>query len=184
MTQSSIKLKLTLLLQHCSGPALSLIEDCVMLPPKQGYVQALKKLEKRFGKNHLIARSYIDSVKNGKKISLDDISALCSSRTIWRNVKLFCPNFISPAISIQQERLSASSNVFLTVFKRSGLANQTKSSTLAVNQTSKTWLNLLRSVPRSSAPSMVNRMLNTRSRVREQSHSNSHRRQTRRRTSV
>ena len=70
------KLKLTLLLQHCSGPALSLIEDCVMLPPKQGYVQALKKLEKRFGKNHLIARSYIDSVKNGKKISLDDIGAL------------------------------------------------------------------------------------------------------------
>ena len=70
------KLKLTLLLQHCSGPALSLIEDCVMLPPSQGYVQALKKLEKRFGKNHLIARSYIDSVKNGKKISLDDTSSL------------------------------------------------------------------------------------------------------------
>ena len=70
------KLKLTLLLQHCNGPALSLIEDCVMLPPSQGYAQALKKLEKRFGKSHLIARSYIDSVKNGKKISLDDTSAL------------------------------------------------------------------------------------------------------------
>ena len=70
------QLKLTLLLDRCTGEAFDLIEDCVMMTPEDGYRIALEKLEKRFGKNHLIARNYIDGVKNGKSIELTDVDGL------------------------------------------------------------------------------------------------------------
>ena len=70
------KMKLTLLLQHCTGKALELIEDCVMLPPHRGYATALEKLEKWFGRNHHIARSYINSVTKGGAVKLNDVEAL------------------------------------------------------------------------------------------------------------
>ena len=65
LEEGDSKLKLTLLLDHCTGEAFNLIEDCVMCEPIEGYRTALNKLERRFGKNHLIARSYIDSVMKG-----------------------------------------------------------------------------------------------------------------------
>ena len=70
------QLKLTLLLDQCTGDAFELIEECVMLKPEQGYRTAIEKLEKRFGKNHLIARSYIDGVKKGGAIKPNDVKAL------------------------------------------------------------------------------------------------------------
>ena len=70
------QLKLTLLLDQCTGKAFELIEECVMLKPEQGYRTAIEKLERRFGKNHLIARSYIDGVKKGGAIKLNDVDAL------------------------------------------------------------------------------------------------------------
>ena len=70
------KMKLTLLLQHCSGKALALIDDCVMLPPQDGYCKAIKKLEKRFGKTHKIAQSYIEDVVKGAKLKLNDVDGL------------------------------------------------------------------------------------------------------------
>ena len=62
------KMKLTLLLQHCKDKALDLINDCVMLPPEEGYNKAIQKLEKRFGKTHKIARSYVEDIVNGEQI--------------------------------------------------------------------------------------------------------------------
>ena len=70
------QLKLTLLLDQCTGEALELIEECVILKPDQGYRTALEKLERRFGKNHLVARSYIDGVKKGGVIKPNDVKAL------------------------------------------------------------------------------------------------------------
>ena len=70
------QLKLTLFLDQCTGEAFELIEECVMLKPEQGYRTAINKLERRFGKNHLIARSYIDGVKKGGTIKPNDIKAL------------------------------------------------------------------------------------------------------------
>ena len=70
------QLKLTLLLDQCTGEAFELIEECVMLKPDQGYRTAIEKLEKRFGKNHLIARSYIDGVKKGGTIKPNDVKGL------------------------------------------------------------------------------------------------------------
>ena len=76
LEESDNKLKLTLLLDQCTGEAFNLIEDCVMCEPEQGYRTALEKLERRFGKNHLIARSYIDSVMKGGSIKLNNVKAL------------------------------------------------------------------------------------------------------------
>ena len=73
---SDYQMKLTLLLQHCTGNALNLIEDCVILSPERGYAKALEKLEKRFGKSHQIASSYIDSVIKGGNLKLHDVDAL------------------------------------------------------------------------------------------------------------
>ena len=70
------KLKLTLLLQHCTKKALKLIDDCVMLPPDAGYAKAIEKLEKRFGKTHKIAQSFIEDVIKGDKLKLNDVDAL------------------------------------------------------------------------------------------------------------
>ena len=70
------QMRLTLLLQQCTGKALELIEDCVMLSPERGYRKALEKLEKRFGQSHQIARSYIDGVKTGGVLKLNDVEAL------------------------------------------------------------------------------------------------------------
>ena len=70
------QLKLTLLLDQCTGEAFDLIEECVMLNPEQGYRTAIEKLERRFGKNHLVARSYIDGVKKGGVIKPNDVKAL------------------------------------------------------------------------------------------------------------
>ena len=70
------QLKLTLLLDQCTGEAFELIEECVMLEPEKGYRTAVEKLEKRFGKSHLIARSYIDGVKKGGAIKSNDVKAL------------------------------------------------------------------------------------------------------------
>ena len=76
LDEDDYKMKLTLLLQHCTGKALELIEDCVMLPPSRGYNTALGKLEKWFGRNHHIARSYINSVTKGSALKLNDVDAL------------------------------------------------------------------------------------------------------------
>ena len=70
------QMKLTLLLQHCEGDALDQIEDCVMMPADRGYAEALQRLETTFGKNHLIARSYISGVTSGGPIKLNDVDAI------------------------------------------------------------------------------------------------------------
>ena len=64
------------LIKYCKGDAKSLIEDCTLLPEKVGYEKAWAKLDIRFGRNHLIARSYMDAVTKGPPIRLNDYKAL------------------------------------------------------------------------------------------------------------
>ena len=85
------KLKLSLLLDQCTGEAFELIEECVMLRPELGYRTAMEKLEKRFGKNHLIARSYIDGVTKGGPIKPNDVKALIKLSDDMRK----CQNVLS-----------------------------------------------------------------------------------------
>ena len=42
--------KLSYLIQYCTGEARSLIEDCVMLDPEEGFVEALRLLKNEYGK--------------------------------------------------------------------------------------------------------------------------------------
>ena len=79
------QLKLTLLLDQCTGDAFELIEECVMLKPEQGYRTAIEKLECRFGESHLIARSYIDGVKKGGTIKPNDVKAFVKLADDMRN---------------------------------------------------------------------------------------------------
>ena len=69
-------LKLTYLLQHCVGDAKYLIDDCAMLEPRQGFETAMGRLRDRYGKAHVIARSYIESVTEGPPIKQYDFNAL------------------------------------------------------------------------------------------------------------
>ena len=61
--------KLTYLIQHCSGEAKKAIQDCVLLPPIQGYETAMNTLRDRFGSNHMIARSYICDLTSGPRLA-------------------------------------------------------------------------------------------------------------------
>ena len=74
-------LKLTYLLQHCTGDAKYLIDDCAMLDPFIGFETAMERLQARYGQGHVIARSFIESVTEGPKIKLNDVSALMKLET-------------------------------------------------------------------------------------------------------
>ena len=80
-TEEDAALKLTYLLQHCTGDAKYLIDDCAMLDPFSGFEIAMERLQARYGQGHVIARSFIESVRQGPKIKLNDVSALMKLET-------------------------------------------------------------------------------------------------------
>ena len=49
--------RLNLLIQYTSGEARSVIEDCVLLKPEDGYERAKQLLKENFGKPYDIART-------------------------------------------------------------------------------------------------------------------------------
>ena len=74
--EDDASLKLTYLLQHCTGRAKDLIDDCAMLDPVDGFETAMNRLHDSYGQGHVIARSYIESVTKGPVIKLNDVGAL------------------------------------------------------------------------------------------------------------
>ena len=60
--------KLAYLIQYCNGAAKDAIENCLMLPPKEGYKEAKEILHKNFGQKHIIVRGFIDKVVKGPQI--------------------------------------------------------------------------------------------------------------------
>ena len=58
--------KLTYLIQYCEGKAKRLIEDPVMMTPKDGFEKALQLLKTEFGKKHKISRAHIDVLTKRK----------------------------------------------------------------------------------------------------------------------
>lgn len=72
----SSSLKLSFLLQYCDGKAKEAIKDCVVLPPESGYEEAWKILTEHYGKPHVIARKYLESLTNGPSISMADVNAV------------------------------------------------------------------------------------------------------------
>ena len=60
--------KLAYFIQHCKGAAKDAIENCLMLPPEESYIEAKEILCKSFGQKHIIVRASIDKVVKGPQI--------------------------------------------------------------------------------------------------------------------
>ena len=73
---SDCRLKLSYLIQYCEGEAKRSIEDCVVLPPENGYARARSILQARYGKPHLVARSHVDKLVNGPGIKPNNVQDL------------------------------------------------------------------------------------------------------------
>ena len=73
---SDDRLRLSYLIQYCNGEAKSCIEDCVLLEPSEGYKRAGSILYSRYGRPHVIARSYIDKLVDGPQIRASDTDGL------------------------------------------------------------------------------------------------------------
>ena len=54
--------RLSFLIQFCSGVGKDAIENCVILPPGQGYREAKDILQNNFGQKHIIVRAFIERV--------------------------------------------------------------------------------------------------------------------------
>ena len=75
---SDDQMKLSYLIQYCKGEAKSSIEDCVLLSKQEGYKRARDILYSRYGRSHLIARSYVDKLVYGEPIIASDVDALAA----------------------------------------------------------------------------------------------------------
>ncbi|MCG8069349.1 MAG: DUF1759 domain-containing protein, partial [Candidatus Thiodiazotropha taylori] len=73
---SDDRLRLSYLIQYCNGEAKSSIEDCVLLDPSDGYKRARSILYSRYGRPHVVARSYIEKLINGPQLKASDIDGL------------------------------------------------------------------------------------------------------------
>lgn len=49
--------KLNYLIQHCKDAAKDAVENCLMLPPENGYQEAKEILRKNFGQKHTVVRA-------------------------------------------------------------------------------------------------------------------------------
>ena len=73
---SDNRLRLSYLIQYCNGDAKSSIEDCVLPEPSDGYKRARSILYSRYGRPHVVARSYVDKLVNGPQLKASDIDGL------------------------------------------------------------------------------------------------------------
>lgn len=108
------QVKLTRLLQYTSGAAKAAIRNCALVGGSDGYQQARKILQSRFGNKHLVSSKIISGLKSGKSVNksvelqqlADDLTMASTSlsklgmlgevdnqRTIL-DIVLRCPRFV------------------------------------------------------------------------------------------
>jgi hypothetical protein len=68
--------RLSYLIQYCYGEAKICIEDCVLLEPSEGYKRAREILYSRYGRPHVITRTYIEKLVEGPQLSASDIKGI------------------------------------------------------------------------------------------------------------
>ena len=74
---SDCRIKLSRLLQYCTGKAKRAIRFCSLIDGDQGYTEARNILKKRFGNQHLIADCIIKNLKSSEPVrSADEIREL------------------------------------------------------------------------------------------------------------
>ena len=65
-------IRLSYLIQYCTGKAKEAIENCVILPGSEGYKAARDILKRNFGQRHVIIHSLIDKVVKGPQLKCSD----------------------------------------------------------------------------------------------------------------
>nr|CAH8848614.1 unnamed protein product [Trichobilharzia regenti] len=91
------ELKLMYLTRYCTGDASRAIQCCKLMPPNEGYAEAMSILRQRFGRPSMIARNVFETVKgNGSQLQ-DDSKALTECLDILMTYKntLISMNFMS-----------------------------------------------------------------------------------------
>eukprot|EP00794_Sanderia_malayensis_P006686 gene6686-biopygen5463 len=68
--------RLQLLVQYCTGKARKVIESCILLNEEEGYKEAKRLLEERFGNKYKVSNSWINKVSDGPPIRPNDREAL------------------------------------------------------------------------------------------------------------
>ncbi|KAK2551629.1 hypothetical protein P5673_027396 [Acropora cervicornis] len=77
--------RLNFLIQYCRGAAKEAIENCIMLPPEQGYREAKDILRKNFGQKHIVVCAFIDKVIRGPQIRASEPDKLSQLARDMRN---------------------------------------------------------------------------------------------------
>ena len=80
--------RLSYLIKFFSGFAREAIENCVILPPGQGYRKAKDILQKNFGQKRIIVRAFIERVVMGPQIRASDAEKLSQLARDMRNCAL------------------------------------------------------------------------------------------------
>ena len=81
-------IKLSYLIQYCHGEARESIEDCVVLPPTDGYFKARDILNKRYGRPHVIAHAYMDELKGGPNLHDNDAAGLMALSMLMQRCEM------------------------------------------------------------------------------------------------
>ena len=76
ITNVGDQMKLTKLLECCTGDALRLIDHCRVMSPSEGYKEARSLLKERFGNNNRITVSWIRHISDGPPIKPGDSKSL------------------------------------------------------------------------------------------------------------
>ena len=80
--------RLSYLIQDCTGVAQEAVANCVILPPKQGYREARAILKNNFGQQHIIVRAFIDKVVCGPQIKASEPEKLLKLAREMKNCVL------------------------------------------------------------------------------------------------
>ena len=70
------RMRLTYLIQFCTGKAKESIEDCVLIRSGSGYKAAKDILAKQFGQNHQVTQALLEKVLEREQIKPNDGKAL------------------------------------------------------------------------------------------------------------
>ena len=133
--------RLNLLVEYTSGAARSIIEDCVLYGPEQGYPMALDLLKQNFGKPYNIAQSYIKGLVSGKRIPADDPEALLNFSRELLKANTRSKLSATLPISTQQLTLRPLPDGCPFTSKRAGPTAHRRFRSQASNPSSRIWSN-------------------------------------------
>lgn len=80
--------RLLYLLHYCRGAAKKAIEECVILPPSNGYARAKEILRDLFGREHVVAKALLDDLFKRLKSTHEDAVSLSNLSIKMQNCQI------------------------------------------------------------------------------------------------